>query len=149
MDGTSLQVRNRKGELITVNRFQLMSRLAQTYLVDNLSRAIDFRLNWHRKHQEDVFGICRKSTIESIETNQEENDGNNNDQSFLGQSFHGSRRHLRSLSTNALSIVSEYGRPSVFITLTCNAYWNEITEMLLDSQVYKKYFFLLIFNLYK
>ena len=44
LDGTFLQVRNKKGNLITVNRFQLMSRLMQTYLVDNVSRAIDYGL---------------------------------------------------------------------------------------------------------
>ena len=136
LDGSLLQVRNRKGKLITVNRFQLMSRLMQTYLVDNVSRAIDYRLNWFKKHQEDIFGIAPRSTADTHrEINDEENENIDNEQSFLGQSFHGSRRHLRSLSTNALSIVSEYGRPSIFITLTCNAYWDEITEMLLDSQV--------------
>jgi len=143
-DGTPLQVLNRKGKLITVNRFQVMSRLGQTYLVDNVSRAIDYRLAWHKKHQEDVFGISQKSTMDSPqESNDDENDGIDNEQSFLGQSFHGSRRHLRSLSANALSIVSEYGRPSIFITLTCNAYWDEITEMLLESQVirYFKYIY--------
>jgi len=50
-DGTPLQVINRKGKLITVNRFQVMSRLGQTYFVDNVSRAIDYRLAWHKRHQ--------------------------------------------------------------------------------------------------
>jgi len=135
-DGTFLLIRNKKGKLISVNRFQLMSRLGQTFLVDNVSRAIDYRLAWHKKHQEDVFGVTRQSTLGSPqESNDDNNDVIDSEQSFLGQSFHGSRRHLRSLSANALSIVSEYGRPSIFITLTCNAYWEEITEMLLESQV--------------
>ena len=134
LDGTPLQIRNKNGNEITTNRFQIMSRLGQTFLVDNVSRAIDYRLNWYKKHQEDVFGITPKTISES---SQELNENGiiENEESFLGQSFHGSRRHLRSLSANALSIVSEYGRPSIFITLTCNAYWNEITEMLLESQV--------------
>jgi len=34
----------------------------------------------------------------------------------------------RMLGTNALCIVSEYGRPSLFISLTCNAYWVNITD---------------------
>ena len=84
-----------------------MSRLDQTYLVDDVSRAIDYRLAWHKKHQEDVFGVSQKSTMDSPqESNDDEHDGIDNEQSFLGQSFHGSRRHLRSLSANALSIVS-------------------------------------------
>jgi len=135
-DGTQLQKQNKKGKLVSVNRFQLMSRLGQTYLVDNVSRAIDYRLAWHKKHQEDVFGVSPKTTAQCTQdSNTDETDATENNQSFLGQSFHGSRRHLRSLTANALSIISEYGRPSIFITLKCNANWEEITEMLLESQV--------------
>jgi len=43
LDGTRLQIKNRKGNVISVNRFPLMSRLGQTYVVDNVSRAIDYR----------------------------------------------------------------------------------------------------------
>ena len=42
---------------------------------------------------------------------------------FLPSSFHGSPRHLKELSNNALSIVSELGPADVFITLTCNPQW--------------------------
>jgi len=41
-----------------------MSRLGKTYLVDNVSRVIDYRLAWRKRHQEDIFGITQKSTIE-------------------------------------------------------------------------------------
>lgn len=130
MPEPDLIVTNQGGKNIVVNRFQLMARLGQTFLVDNLSRAIDYRLAWHKQHQQDVFNIGN---------NYESNDGNDDEtqpfKSFLSQSFHGSRRHLRKLSTNALTIVSEFGRPSLFITLTCNAFWPEITEMLLPGQV--------------
>ena len=135
-DGTNLMMLNREGHLITVNRFQIMSRLGQTFLVDNLSRAIDYRLSWFKKHQKDVFGVNENLNDDTnIEESSEEVDGEENKQTFLSQSCHGSRRHLRRLSANALSIVSEYGRPSIFITLTCNAYWKEITDQLLESQV--------------
>ena len=43
--------------LLPTNRFQLMSRLSQTYLVDSISRAIDYRLQFHKFHQADLFGI--------------------------------------------------------------------------------------------
>jgi hypothetical protein len=59
-------------------------------------------------------------------------DDHSGDESFLSQSFHGSRRHLRKLSTNALNIVSEYNKPTLFITLT--TLWPEIQEMLLPGQ---------------
>ena len=99
-----------------------------------MSRAIDYRLSWFRNNQSDVFGINA-----SHDTDENMNDNENSSlTSFLAQSCHGSRRHLRKLSTNALTIVSEYGRPSLFITLTCNAYWPNITEQLLGNQVIRK-----------
>ena len=126
-----------------------MSRLGQTYLVDSLSRAIDFRLAWHKQHQKDVFGI---EDIENSEDADESNEHNSeyikSEKSFLSQSFHGSRRHLWKLSTNALCIVSEYGRPSLFITLTCNARWENITDQLLETQVSQFRYFEIILTYY-
>lgn len=134
-DGSPLLYLNKANKLVTTNRFQLMCRLGQTYLVDNLSRAIDFRLSWHKQHQNDIFGIQDMENSEDII--EPGNENNKSEKTFLSQSFHGSRRHLRKLSTNALCIVSEYGRPSLFITLTCNAYWKNITDQLLETQVIK------------
>jgi len=107
--GTTLE--KGKMKLLCINRFQLMSRLSQTYLVDSISRAIDYRLRFHKYHQKDLFGIEN----EFDNNNMEENDVSE-ERTFLSQSMHGSRRHLRSLAKNALALVSEYGRPSLFIT---------------------------------
>lgn len=52
----------------------------------------------------------------------------------LSASVQGSRRHLSYLARNALTIVSEYGKPTFFITITCNAHWPEIQERLLEGQ---------------
>ena len=43
--------------IIPTNRFQIMSRLAQYHLVDGLSRSIDYKLKWHDKNKELIFGI--------------------------------------------------------------------------------------------
>lgn len=116
---------------IPVNRFQCMSRLSQYYLTDMVSRNIDSRLRWQATHQHVILGpqgSLRNSAIQQGESVQ------NQTPTFLSQSLHGSRRHLKSLASNALNIVSEYGKPSLFITLTCNPYWPEIQEMLLPNQ---------------
>jgi hypothetical protein len=65
-----------------------------------------------------------------------QNNESNGEESFLSQSFHGSRRHLRKFSTKLsyLTIVSEYNEPTLFVTLTCNPLWPEIQEMLLPGQ---------------
>src|SRR3546814_11275928 len=53
---------------------------------------------------------------------------------FLPSSFTGSVRHLRKLAANALALVSARGKPTVFITLTCNPHWPEILRELLVGQ---------------
>ena len=50
--------------------------------------------------------------------------------SFLGESFHGSPRHLRCCAINALHLVADQGPSQLFITLTCNKKWPEFTEVL-------------------
>ncbi len=54
--------------------------------------------------------------------------------SFLSQSFHGSRRNLQKLVKNALAIVTELGKPTLFLTVTCNPKQSEITSRLLEGQ---------------
>ena len=107
--------------MLKVNRFQLMSRLSQIYLCDSVSRAIDYRLRFYKYNQKNMFGIDNETN-----DNSDDEDDKSRTKTFLSQSMHGSRRHLRSLAKNALALVSEYGRPSLFITLTCNPNWPEI-----------------------
>jgi hypothetical protein len=64
----------------------------------------------------------------------EEEDVPHTQKTVCPKSITGSRRHLRSLSLDALTTVAEYGAPTFFITLTCNTKWREIQERLLDGQ---------------
>ena len=41
-------------------------------------------------------------------------------ESYLPSSVHGSPRHMAALAKNALILVSEFGCPHIFLTLTCN-----------------------------
>jgi hypothetical protein len=56
------------------------------------------------------------------------------EKTFLADSFFGSPRHLKRQAQNALTILSEKGRPTLFITLTCNTHWPEISERLFPGQ---------------
>jgi hypothetical protein len=53
---------------------------------------------------------------------------------FISESIHGGRIHLRNVSQNALSVVSEYGCPTCFLTLTTNSEWDEINENIFEDQ---------------
>ena len=85
-----------------------------------------------KRNQNTIFGTNRNYNPVDDENSGE--DDTNNERTFLSQSHHGSRRHLKSLAHNALCIVSEYDRPSIFITVTCNPMWPEIQEMLFSGQ---------------
>ncbi len=57
-----------------------------------------------------------------------------NRESYLLGSFYRSQHHLSALAKNALVLVSEYGCPRVFLTLTCNPEWPEIQSQLINGQ---------------
>jgi hypothetical protein len=44
-------------------------------------------------------------------------------ESYLPSSVHGSPCHMTALAKNALVLVSEFGCPHVFFTLSCNPKW--------------------------
>jgi hypothetical protein len=62
---------------LPVNRFQMMARLGQTYLVDMTSRAIDTRLSWQNQYKAHMFGGVFSD--ESGERNDDQEDDNGND----------------------------------------------------------------------
>ena len=134
-DGSPFTCPSKKNPTIRIhcNRFQAAARLKQVYLVDMVSRAIDFRLRWNSNNQTKIFGgelQLRYNADLHITEPVDECER----RTFLPSSFHGGRRHLKKLASNALAIVSELGNPSLFITLTCNPNWPEIQELLLEGQ---------------
>jgi hypothetical protein len=84
-----------------------------------------------------MFGI--PPTIENVERVRDNGDADDEtaidcNRTFLSSSFHGSPRHLKKLAQEGLCVVSEYGNPTLFITVTCNHQWPEIQERLLPGQ---------------
>jgi hypothetical protein len=130
--------------LLSTNRFQLMTRLSSYYVVEELCRAIDFQLAWHKdkRNQNMIFGMednsnCLKELPHLLSKNDlppMDEERKVEEKSFLADSFFGSPRHLKRQSMNALTVVSEKGRQTFFITLTCNTHWPEIQERLFDGQ---------------
>jgi hypothetical protein len=149
---TGLYANNQNGDRILVNRFQLMSRLMQYYIVESVSRAIDYRLEWHKNNKSTIFGQPQTEVNEINDDNdellnqvnnhqhdEEEIDPertthNNSNVTYLAESFTGSPRHLRSLAIDAMTIVSELGESTAFVTVTFNPNWPELKDRLLDGQ---------------
>ncbi|KAL6739706.1 hypothetical protein Aduo_013131 [Ancylostoma duodenale] len=70
----------------------------------------------------------------------DESDGGEHDGGPLGRniilpaSYTGSPRDMIAKYQDAMSIVARYGKPDLFITMTCNPQWKEIEETLFPGQ---------------
>jgi hypothetical protein len=53
---------------------------------------------------------------------------------LLALSFTGSNRYMREQYQDAMAMVRAYGKPDLFVTVTCNPKWQEITRELLPGQ---------------
>jgi hypothetical protein len=116
--------------------------LAQYWLLD-FSRIRDHRLSIIRQMSDQIMmGQARQTrNTYSVEDDLDEDErhgakyiGESRKESYLPDSDHGSQCNLSALAKNALELVSEYGCPHVFLTLTCNQEWPEIQSQLINGQ---------------
>ena len=114
MPERNLNILSKEGtHMLRMNRFTMMSRLGQYYIVDNMSRMLDMRLAQYRSddyqhsvYKDDAEWLSGEST-----------------KSFLSSSYFGGARYLKNNAQDALTLVSELGPPTFFVTLTCNPGW--------------------------
>ncbi|EPQ61091.1 hypothetical protein GLOTRDRAFT_30816, partial [Gloeophyllum trabeum ATCC 11539] len=125
-----LQVR--RDEFSTILRG---GRLFQQYVVDMWACADQNRLKWLRENQRQ----CRASLYSGLEDAVAEAD-DNIDLSQLGSryilpsSYQGGPRHMHQQFQDALAIGRRYKKVDIFMTVTCNPEWPEITRELLPGQ---------------
>jgi hypothetical protein len=136
--GGYLLKENKLGKLIPTNRFQLMSRVTQHYVVESLSRLIDTHLSFIKAKKGFILGDYSENTdgteFNPPEVDAEREEFTESSKTFLNDSIHGSPRHLKGLAKNCLQIVAEMNKPHGFLTLTANPEWPEITEKLFPGQ---------------
>ena len=135
-----LEKENKNGVMIRTNRFQLMSRLMQHYVVEGLSRLIDTHLSFIKANKGFILYDNSNDTesgdpvLNPQEVDADREEFNSSSKTFLNDSIHGSPRHLKALAKNCLQIVAEKGKPHGFLTLTANPEWPEIVDKLLNGQ---------------
>ena len=113
-------------------RLLMGGRLTQEYACTALARCEDFRLRWHESNQ----STLRVETLSALRAEQQLAQAAGRDmqrvgrQVILGQSFVGGPRDMSTRYQDAIAIVRELGRPSMFVTMTCNPRWPEIVNAL-------------------
>ena len=123
----------RRGARYEGGRCVLMGgRLLQEYVCHAYARCELNRLNFFRHNQHNL----RRDTYNNLraEVNLAREEGRAVEQCgqpvTLPASFVGSPKDMHNRYMDALAVVRELGKPSLFITMTCNPKWSEIVESL-------------------
>jgi hypothetical protein len=107
-------------------------KLFHQYVVDQFAKYEQSNIRYIQMHQKQI----RAGVYQGFE-DQAMNDKSPQDvgkRIILPSSFTGGPRYLNQLFQDSLSITAALGRPSVFITITCNPHWPEIVEQLSPNE---------------
>jgi PIF1-like helicase/Helitron helicase-like domain at N-terminus len=121
-----LQIRN--GDWL-----QYAGRLYQQYIVDQYAKIEQERLNYLKLNQSTLRTEMYQGAVDAMNTGDVSN--NVGRRIILPSSFTGGPRQMYQLYQDAMTIVSYFGKPDLFVTFTCNPKWSEITRELLPHQV--------------
>uniref|UniRef100_K3ZF28 Helitron helicase-like domain-containing protein n=1 Tax=Setaria italica TaxID=4555 RepID=K3ZF28_SETIT len=106
-------------------------------LVDWYVKVESMRLDWYSKpaHQAliraDLYqGLVLVDTLATGEADASKA----GHRIVLSKQFSGSDRDVQSQFMDAMTLVTRYGKPDYFVTMTCNPYWDEIVVELLPGQ---------------
>ncbi|XP_065835787.1 uncharacterized protein [Oscarella lobularis] len=125
----AFRLMQRDGDFNTLLR---AGKLSHQFIVDVFAKIETDRLNHMRHHQDDLRAASYTTLRDAVEA-----DG---DPSNVGQlvvlpsSFTGGPRYMHEKCQDAMTYVKHHGAPDLFITMTCNSNWPEITNELLPGQ---------------
>ncbi|XP_057790800.1 uncharacterized protein LOC131007904 [Salvia miltiorrhiza] len=107
-------------------------RVIQQFQIDTYVKIETQRLDFFR-HNQSKFEMRAKSyqgIVESITSNGVISAKSIGKRVLLPKTFTGGPRDLRCRYMNALALVAKFGRPDIFLTMTCNPKWVEIQSEL-------------------
>ena len=110
----------------TDNEHLLLSgRLFLQFIVDIFTKIESQRLSYHTG-QLASKRMCKYQTLVDQMEADETNASAFGQRIILSASYTGSPLYMFEKQQNALVYVNKYGKPTLFITLTCNPFWKEI-----------------------
>ena len=120
---------NDNGNVILLGR-----RLFQQWVVDNYVKIEKDRTQFIRANQKKIRAESYSGLVDHLNTAALNAHARVGKIIILPSSFGGSPRNMMQHYQDAMAIVRKFGKPDLFITMTCNPNWREITENLLPGQ---------------
>lgn len=108
-------------------------RLYQQYVVDQYIKIQTTRLDYYRRKQSDMRSELYQGIVDSVMSG-ETRGSELGTRIILPASFIGGARDMRRRYLEAMALVQRFGKPDLFITITCNSEWAEILQELLPGQ---------------
>lgn len=105
--------------------------LFQQYVVTAYCSVEQYRLDYIRKHQDDIRNDYLAGLYDAIARG-DRSGSEVGMRTILPASFVGGPRYMYSHYLDALAICRVHGNPSFFITFTCNVKWPEILDFMQD-----------------
>jgi hypothetical protein len=115
---------------IRPNEFNIMfcgGRLFQQWLINMYVKVESMRLDWYSlpKHQKIIWVELYHGIVDMLK-------GGEARASEVGRiivlprSFNGGERDVQARFLDAMTLVERFGKLDYFVTMTCNAYWEEV-----------------------
>ncbi|XP_025617071.1 uncharacterized protein [Arachis hypogaea] len=102
-------------------------RLLQQYVVDNYVKIETGKLRWVRNRQKKLRAELYQGLQDALNTGETNAENVGRKRTILPSSFIGSRRDMTQRYEDGMAIVLKEGKPDIFLIMTCNPSWTEIT----------------------
>ena len=116
------------------NLFIRGRRLFQQWVVDNYVKIEKDRIMFSKNNQHKLRVESYTGLYNYLNKTAEDNNYSLGKVTVLPSSFTGSPRNMQQHYHDAMAIVRKFGKPDLFVTMTCNPNWIEIKENLLPGQ---------------
>ena len=108
-------------------------RLFQQYVVDMYIKIESSRLDYIRNHQKEIRADLYQGLVDCLLAGEYRGNAVGR-RTILPGSFTGGGRDKKRRYYDATALVQKYGKPDIFLTMTCNPNWDEILSELEPGQ---------------